>query len=122
MRRIERRPKARFDLLAIYIADKGGEARAERYLRAINDRVSYLAQHPMLGLARSEIEEGTRSFPCDQHVIFYLPLEDGVELVRVIHAAMDLERACASSRFAIVLQSTARSSLSIVACLSSFDG
>jgi toxin ParE1/3/4 len=95
MRRVERRPKARLDLLAIYnyIADNGGEARAERYLRRINDRVSYLAQHPLMGLARPEVEDGIRSFPCDQHVIFYLPLEDGVELVRVIAAAMDLERA-----------------------------
>ncbi len=55
MRRIERRPQARFDLLAMYnyIADNGGEVRAERYL----------------------------------------PLADGVDLVRVIHAALDLERA-----------------------------
>jgi toxin ParE1/3/4 len=95
MRRVERRPKARFDLLGIsnYIAENGGEARAERYLRRINDAISYLAQHPMMGLARPEVEAGIRSFPCDQHVIFYLPLEDGVEIVRVIHGAMDLERA-----------------------------
>lgn len=98
MRRIERRPKARFDLLAIYnyIADNSGEARAERYLRRINDVSSYLAQHPMMGRDRPEVETGIRSFPCDRHVIFYLPLEDGVELVRIIDAAMDLERAWGS--------------------------
>ena len=70
MRRVERRPKARFDLLGIsnYIAENGGEARAERYLRRINDAISYLAQHPMMGLARPEVEAGIRSFPCDQHL------------------------------------------------------
>ena len=95
MRRIERRPKARFDLLAIYhyIADNGGEARSERYLRRLNDTISYLAQHPLMGHARPELGASIRSFPCDQHVIYYLALEEGVELVRVIHAGMELDRA-----------------------------
>lgn len=99
MSRIERRPKARFDLLAIYnyIADNSGDVRAERYLRRINDAVSYLAQQPMMGRARPEVEEGIRSFPCEEHVIFYVPIEDGVDLVRVIHAAMDLENAWKSA-------------------------
>lgn len=95
MRRIERRPKARFDLLSMFnfIADKGGEARADRYLRRLNDAIGYLAQQPLMGRARPEVAEGIRSFPFDEYVIFYLPLEDGIELVRVIHAKLDLERA-----------------------------
>lgn len=95
MRRVVRRPKARFDLLAMfnYIADNAGEGRAEQYLRRVNDALSYLAQHPLMGRARPEVEEGIRSFPFEAYVIFYLPLEDGVELVRVIHSALDLERA-----------------------------
>ena len=95
MRRIERRPRARFDLITVYnyIADRGGDVRAERYLRRLNDTIEYLAQQPLMGKPRPEVEEGIRSFACEQHVIFYVPLEDGLDVVRVIHAAMDLESA-----------------------------
>lgn len=98
MARIDRRPRARQDLVEIwrYIAGESGEPRADRYLRRLNDVVSYLAQQPLIGRKRPEIqEEGIRSFPAESHVIFYIALEDGIELVRVIHGSQDLETAWA---------------------------
>jgi toxin ParE1/3/4 len=95
VRRIEQRPKARFDLLALYnyIADDSGEGRAERYLRRLNDAIGYLASQPLMGRARPELGEDIRSFPCDEHVLFYRPMQEGIELVRVIHAKLDLSAA-----------------------------
>lgn len=96
MAHIVRRPRARQDLVEIwlYIADESGEPRADRYLRRLNDVVSYLAQQPLMGRKRPEIsEEGIRSFPAESHVIFYIALQDGIELVRVIHGSLDLEKA-----------------------------
>ena len=97
MARIGRRPRARQDLIEIwrYIADDSGEPRADRYLRRLNDVISYLAQQPLMGRKRPEIpEEGIRSFPAESHVVFYIALEeDGIELVRVIHGSQDLETA-----------------------------
>jgi toxin ParE1/3/4 len=96
--RIDRRPRARQDLVEIwrYIADESGEPRADRYLRRLNDVVSYLAQQPSIGRKRPEIrEEGIRSFAAESHVIFYIDLQDGIELVRVIHGSQDLEKAWA---------------------------
>jgi len=98
MARIDRRPRARQDIVEIwrYIADESGEPRADRYLRRLNDVVSYLAQQPLMGRKRPEIlEEGIRSFPAESHVLFYIALEDGIELVRVIHGSQDLEKAWA---------------------------
>jgi toxin ParE1/3/4 len=47
-----------------------------------------------MGRARPEIqEEDIRSFPAESHVIFYIALLDGMELVRVIHGSQDLETA-----------------------------
>jgi toxin ParE1/3/4 len=96
--RIDRSPRARQDLVEIwrYIADESGEPRADRYLRRLNDVVSYLAQQPPMGRKRPEIpEEGIRSFSAESHVIFYIALQDGIELVRVIHGSQDLEKAWA---------------------------
>ncbi len=98
MARIVRRPRARQDLVEIwrYIADESGEPRGDRYLRRLNDVISYLAQQPSMGRKRPEIpEEGIRSFPAESHVLFYIALEDGIELVRVIHGSQDLEKAWA---------------------------
>ena len=96
MARIVRRPRARQDLIEIwrYIADDSGEPRADRYLRRLNDVISYLAQQPLMGRKRPEIrEEGIRNFAAESHVVFYMALEDGIEVVRVIHGSQDLERA-----------------------------
>ena len=96
MARIVRRPRARQDLIEIwrYIADDSGEPRADRYLRRLNDVISYLAQQPLMGRKRAEIpDQGIRSFAAESHVVFYMALEDGIELVRVIHGSQDLERA-----------------------------
>jgi len=47
-----------------------------------------------MGRKRPEIlEEGIRSFPAESHVIFYIALQGGIELVRVIHGSQDLEKA-----------------------------
>lgn len=98
MARIVRRPRARQDLIEIwrYIADDSGEPRADKYLRRLNDVITYVAQQPLMGRARPEIqEEGIRSFVAESHVLFYIALLDGMELVRVIHGSQDLEKAWA---------------------------
>ena len=98
MAHIVRRPRARQDLIEIwrYIADESGEPRADNYLRRLNDVITYLAQQPLMGRARPEIqEEGIRSFVAESHIIFYVALVDGMELVRVLHGSQDLEKAWA---------------------------
>lgn len=94
MARIERRPRARSDLLSIFtcIADQSGEARAEQSLRKLGATLATLAQQPLMGRARPELGEGIRSFPFDGYIAFYLAFDDGIDLVRVIHAKLDLER------------------------------
>lgn len=95
MARIVRRPRALQDLIEIwrYIAGESGEPRADKYLRRLNDVITYVAQQPPMGRARAELqEEGIRSFVAESHVIFYIALLDGMELVRVIHGSQDIEK------------------------------
>ncbi len=96
MARIVRRPRALEDLIKIWrrIADDSGEPRADKYLRRLNDVITYVAQQPLMGRARPEIPDaGIRSFVAESHVIFYIALLDGMELVRVIHGSQDLAKA-----------------------------
>ena len=42
------------------------------------------------GRLRDEFELGLRSFPVQNHVLFYRPIDDGVAIVRVVHGRRDL--------------------------------
>lgn len=44
-----------------------------------------------MGRARDELAEGLRSFPTGQYIIFYQPVPGGIEIVRVLHGARDLD-------------------------------
>lgn len=91
-------PQARQDLidLADYMA-RDNLAASERFLVAAEKACEQLAGMPGLG-SPWESENpalaglrmwSVRGFP--RHVIFYRPLPDGIEIVRVLHAARDLE-------------------------------
>ena len=45
----------------------------------------------MMGRSRSELAPDLRSFPFEAYVIFYRPLDNGVEIVRVIHGSRNIE-------------------------------
>lgn len=47
-----------------------------------------------MGRARVELGADLRSFPFGRYVIFYAPIEDGIDVVvRVLHSARDIDAA-----------------------------
>jgi len=49
-----------------------------------------------MGRAREELAASLRSFPFGRYVIFYVPFEDGIDVVgidvvRVLHGARDID-------------------------------
>jgi toxin ParE1/3/4 len=49
-----------------------------------------LAEHPKIGRERSEIAAGIRSIPTGCYVV-YFELENPVQIVRVLHSALNLD-------------------------------
>lgn len=88
---IIKRPRAKSDLVEIwdYIAEDS-EARADTFLDLIDQKFCTLAQRPAMGRLRDELAAELRSFPVGRYTIFYIPLANGVEIVRVLHSARDL--------------------------------
>ena len=80
--------RADLDDIWLYIAQDDPEA-ADRFIRAIVSRFPKLASMPYMGRAREELSAGLRSFPVQKYVIFFRPLEGGVEIVRVLSGARD---------------------------------
>lgn len=92
MARIVKRPRALADLAEIwaYIADDSTK-NADAFAGLIDEKFHALARQPGMGRARPELGKSLRSFPVGRYVIFYLPLPKGVEIVRVLHGARDIE-------------------------------
>ena len=64
---------------------------ADRYLEVLTDTFQLLGDHPLIGRERSEISDGLRYLPKDNYCIFYHPNAAGVRIMRILHAARDLD-------------------------------
>jgi toxin ParE1/3/4 len=49
-----------------------------------------LMQNPLAGRERPELQQRLRSFPVGNYIIFYVPLPDGIEIVRVMNGRQDI--------------------------------
>jgi len=50
-----------------------------------------LATQPLMGRARRELAPRARSFPFGRYVIFYEPIDDGIDVVRVLRSGRDVD-------------------------------
>jgi toxin ParE1/3/4 len=66
---------------------------AAQFVALLEQRCSLLAVHPLAGRARDELIKGLRGLAYGRYVIFYRAIEDGAEIVRVLHGARDVRRA-----------------------------
>ena len=89
---IIKRASARTDLIEIWenIADHS-EGRADKFIDQLDQKIQLLGKKPNLGQPRDELAKDLRSFPFGRYIIFFLPLADGIELIRVLHGGRDLD-------------------------------
>lgn len=92
---IDRHPRAEADLDDIwyYIAEESTPEQASRFLRQLEKDFALLSDWPMMGQAREEYATGLRSWPRNDYLIFYQPVEGGIILLRILHARRDIRRA-----------------------------
>ena len=93
------RPRADRDLddQAYYYATVASPELGHRFLVAAHDTFALLAAHPKMGWQprlRHHGLEALRVFRVkgfEKVIVLYLPLPDGVEILRVVHGSRDLE-------------------------------
>ena len=99
LRRVFRRPAANRDLIDCFVyIGKDSEESAARFLKAAEQTFLEIADMPGMGIVTSFGDfEGSnfrrwriRGF--ENFLIFYRPLEDGIEVIRVLHGAREIER------------------------------
>ncbi|MEK7408951.1 MAG: type II toxin-antitoxin system RelE/ParE family toxin [Acidobacteriota bacterium] len=87
--RLSRQARADLDDIWLYVARDRGPETADAVIDAITERFLLIAQMPRAGCRRDELAPGLRSFPADQHVIYYTRRPSGVVILRVLHGGRD---------------------------------
>lgn len=96
---VTQRPRARVDLLEqfVYFGEAENVELAERFLVAVDETCALLVKQPRIGGSYdSGIRElaGLLRMPVkgfENYLIFYLSHSGGIDVIRVIHGARDVE-------------------------------
>ncbi len=90
--RLARQAEADLDDIWSYIGiEQQNPTAADSVLSALHARFSLLATQPLMGVSREEYGENLRSFVSDNYLIFYRPIDDGIEVARVIRGSRDID-------------------------------
>jgi len=93
MPQVLRTSQAETDLLEIwvYIGQESSMETADRVLGTIDQKCQALAEQPGIGRRRDELAPGLQSLPVGSYVVFYRAQDEGIEVIRVLHGARDID-------------------------------
>lgn len=91
MRTVKVAAAAEEDLREIwaYVAEHNAEA-ASKIIKEITGKFAVLRDYPEMGRKQDSLLVNLRSFVVRDYFIFYQPFDDGVEILRVLHASRDI--------------------------------
>jgi toxin ParE1/3/4 len=94
MSRVTRRPGAEADILEIwaFIAEDS-MVEADRWVDRLDEKFVLWATQPMMGRGRDELSTGIRSLAFGRYVVFFEPIPDGIDVIRVLHGSRDIDAA-----------------------------
>ncbi len=87
--RISRQARSDLDDIWLYIASDNLSA-ADHFIDQLVGKFQTLTTQPGIGRTRDELGESLRSFPVGNYVIFYRPMQDGIEIIRVLSGFRDI--------------------------------
>lgn len=67
------------------------ESSASKLIKEIKNKFILLRDNPLVGREQNEYLVGLRSFVVKSYFIFYLPLDNGIDVLRVLHSSRDIE-------------------------------
>ena len=73
-----------------YVAQHN-ESSALKLIREINRKFILLRDNPLVGREQDKFLVGLKSFVVKDYFIFYLPFDDGIDVLRVLHSSRDIE-------------------------------
>lgn len=94
MAKIKISREARADLKDIfeYTHQTWGRAQADKYIGMIESACHFLARNPSAGRSQEQLVSNLKSYPVGKHNVFYRDKQNTIEIVRVLHQAMEASR------------------------------
>ena len=91
MPRILRTERAEVDLIEILTFLRSrAPTLADRFETDFEEKTNLLAQFPLMGRDRGDLAPRLRSSLVKPYLILYRPLEDGIEIIRIVHGTRDV--------------------------------
>ena len=90
--RLNRKARADLDGIFLYTALRWSPEQADRYITEIDEAMQGLARSPELGQKVDDIRADYYRYRAGSHLIFYRRLDIGIEVMRVLHQHMDIDR------------------------------
>jgi toxin ParE1/3/4 len=73
----------------VYIA-QNNQIAADTEIAKILNCFPKLAKFPGMGRSRDDLLPELRSFPVKPYIVFYTKIDDGIEIVRILHHSRDI--------------------------------
>ena len=91
MPQVTRTDQAELDLIDILVyLSRFGQGAADRFSAALDRACQLRAQFPQMGDACEELGPGVRRFPVGSYLVYYRPVDGGIEILRVIHSSRNV--------------------------------
>ncbi len=91
MKQLRVTDEARADLIDIWLyISQNNESAADALIRKITLKFDELLANPEMSRERTDIALFVRSFSVGNYLIFYQVVQEGIEIVRVIHGARNI--------------------------------
>jgi toxin ParE1/3/4 len=68
-----------------------GREQRNRYLAKLDECFHLLAEKPLRGVSCDDLRSGYRKYLVGRHIVFYREAQVGIEIIRILHASMDVE-------------------------------
>jgi toxin ParE1/3/4 len=62
---------------------------ADRWIDRLHQKLELWATQPFIWRLREELAPELRSMPFGRYIVFFMPLPDGIDIVRVLHSSRD---------------------------------
>lgn len=93
MARVEYSPDAKADLREIWdYVSEDSQFQADRLLERFRAKLEHLAKWSGLGRPRPGFTKDCRSYPFGKYCFYFRPTDYGIEVLRVLHSARDLDQ------------------------------
>jgi toxin ParE1/3/4 len=74
----------------LYTNEEWGVEQADKYIRLLVSRFTWILENPLLGKKRDDVKPGYYCFPEGMHLIFYMITTTGIDVIGIPHQSMDI--------------------------------